>query len=339
LNNSQLSPIAVKQLLFLLLLGIIGYLLFTYLQFFLSGLLGSLVVYILLRPAYFYFTEKKNINSTLVVVILFLISAIILLMPVWLLTVMLSSKASLAIANYENVLQAIKQWLQQVTNYTGFDILSQESISKLTSTAANIVPKILSATLNSLAQVGIMYFVLYFMLSNARKFEAWAKTFSPFNEKATGTLLKELKSMTVSNSIGIPILAIIQTLFAGLGYWILGVNEPFIWAVVTGVASVVPVVGTTIVWIPLCIYLYVIGHPIKASILLGYGALIITNVDNVFRFVVQRKIGDVHPLITFFGVILGIDLFGFTGIIFGPLLISYFLILLRLYKAEYGTKQ
>jgi predicted PurR-regulated permease PerM len=65
---------------------------------------------------------------------------------------------------------------------------------------------------------------------------------------------------------------------------------------------------------------------------------VITNVDNVFRFVVQKKLGDTHPLITFFGVIVGLDLFGFIGIIFGPLLISYFLILLEIYKKEYAGK-
>ncbi len=312
--------------------------LFGFLQMFLSGLLGALVLYILLRPIYFYLHEQKKWKSELVIFLLFLTSALVLLIPVWWVTVMLSKKAGLAIANYENVLRAVKEMLRSFTNYTGYDLLSHESINKLTSTAANIVPKVLSATLNSLAQIGIMYFVLYFMLGNARKFEEWAKTFSPFSDSSTSELLTELKSMTISNAIGIPILGGIQAFFAGLGYWVLGVNEAFIWAVVTGLFSVVPVVGTTIVWIPLCIYLYVLGYPLKALLLLTYGTVVITNVDNVFRFVVQKRIGNVHPLITFFGVFLGIDLFGFTGIIFGPLLISYFLILIKLYKSEYGSK-
>jgi predicted PurR-regulated permease PerM len=111
------------------------------------------------------------------------------------------------------------------------------------------------------------------------------------------------------------------------------------WAVLTGIMSVVPVVGTTIVWVPLAVFLYAGGNHWQSATLLIYGSVIITNVDNVFRFVVQKKLGDTHPLITFFGVIIGLPLFGFVGIIFGPLLISYFILLLKIYRNEYLGKE
>jgi predicted PurR-regulated permease PerM len=83
--------------------------------------------------------------------------------------------------------------------------------------------------------------------------------------------------------------------------------------------------------------LYFNGSAVKAAVLLGYGLVIIANIDNVFRFVVQKKFANIHPLITFFGVLIGLEIFGFMGIIFGPLLIAYFLTLIGVYREEYSS--
>jgi predicted PurR-regulated permease PerM len=72
--------------------------------------------------------------------------------------------------------------------------------------------------------------------------------------------------------------------------------------------------------------------------LLTYGVIVISNVDNVFRFVLQKKFANVHPLITVFGVIIGIQLFGLPGFIFGPLLISYFILGVKIYQSAYKDK-
>ena len=69
----------------------------------------------------------------------------------------------------------------------------------------------------------------------------------------------------------------------------------------------------------------------------GFG--VIGLVDNLFRFLLNKKLGDIHPLITIFGVIIGVQLFGFIGLIFGPLLISMFLLLLKIYSSEFIVKK
>jgi predicted PurR-regulated permease PerM len=115
-----------------------------------------------------------------------------------------------------------------------------------------------------------------------------------------------------------------------------GVDEPFFWGVITGFAGIIPVVGTTIIWVPLTIYVYFAGGPHwHAAAIAIYCLLVLTNVDNVVRFSLMKKLGDTHPLIIFFGIMIGVNLFGFLGLIFGPLLISYFLILLEIYQKEY----
>ncbi|MFN8322284.1 MAG: AI-2E family transporter [Chitinophagales bacterium] len=335
LNNDKL-----KQSLFLLVLFVLGAFLFYLLKSFLSSFLGALVFYVLLRNPYFYLTEKakRKWNTSLATAALMFVSFMVLVLPVLLVSLMLSGKVSYLINHYEEILHLAQEWSNRAKDYLGVDLLSQDTVSKLTSLAADVIPGLLSATLSAVADIFVLYFLLFFMLINARVFENYVRQNLPFKDENDALLLTELKSQTISNSIGIPVLAVLQAFTALIGYFMFGVDEVLFWAALTGLMSVLPVVGTTIVWVPLAIFQYVAGYHWQGIALAVYGALIITNVDNVFRFVVQKKLGDTHPLITFFGVIIGLPLFGFVGIIFGPLLISYFILLLKIYSNEYFKK-
>jgi len=85
--------------------------------------------------------------------------------------------------------------------------------------------------------------------------------------------------------------------------------------------------------------LFISGEIGKGIAMNVYGFGVIGLVDNLFRFLLNRRLGDIHPLITIFGVIIGVQLFGFIGLIFGPLLISMFLLLLRIYSSEFIVKK
>ena len=144
--------------------------------------------------------------------------------------------------------------------------------------------------------------------------------------------------MIKANAIGIPLLAIIQGFAGMLGYAIFGVGEFGLWGFLTGVASLIPIVGTGLIWVPLTVYLFAIDH-IWQGVGLGiYCLVILTNIDYVARITVLRKIGNVHPIITIFGVIVGLSMFGFLGLVFGPLLITYFIVLIRIYRNEFNDK-
>ena len=106
-------------------------------------------------------------------------------------------------------------------------------------------------------------------------------------------------------------------------------------AFLTGLCSVVPLVGTMIIWIPLCIYFAVLGLWGKAVGLLLFSAVFISQSDNLIRFILQKKLANTHPLITIFGVVAGLPMFGFMGIIFGPLLVSLFLLFIDMFRKEY----
>jgi predicted PurR-regulated permease PerM len=126
-----------------------------------------------------------------------------------------------------------------------------------------------------------------------------------------------------------------QGLVAALIYWLFGINNVVFWAFVTALAGLLPMIGTIIVSVPLGIWVAMEGDLLKGVFLMLCGLFIIANADNLSRIFLNKKISNIHPLVVIFGVILGIPLFGFWGIIFGPVLISVFLLLIKIYYMEF----
>ena len=151
-------------------------------------------------------------------------------------------------------------------------------------------------------------------------------------------LAAETKKMVRANALGIPLISIIQGATATLGYFLFGVKEWALWGFLTGVFAFFPVVGTMIVWVPLVLYMYATNENTNATLLLVYSIVVTGNVDYVARITLLKKMGDVHPIITILGVIVGLGLFGFIGLIFGPLLLNYIIVLFNIYMNEFIDK-
>ena len=180
-----------------------------------------------------------------------------------------------------------------------------------------------------------MIFVLYFMLTGGRKMEAYISSILPFNEINAQNVIHEINMIVRSNAIGIPLLAVIQGGVAMLGYLIFGAPNIWLLGLLTCFTTVIPMVGTALVWIPVAAYFALNANWFSAIGMLLFGGLIISQLDNLIRFILQKKMADIHPLITIFGVVIGLPLFGFMGIIFGPLLLSLFFLFVDMFKKEY----
>ena len=157
----------------------------------------------------------------------------------------------------------------------------------------------------------------------------------PFSDENKHAVIKKLHLIVRSNAIGIPLLAIIQGLVATIGYMLCGVNNALLFGILTGFASIIPIVGTMIVWIPLVIGQYFDGSLLSTLGLALYGIVIISQCDNVIRLILQKRMANTHPLITIFGVIAGLPIFGFMGVIFGPLIVSMFLLFVDMFAKQY----
>ena len=133
----------------------------------------------------------------------------------------------------------------------------------------------------------------------------------PFNEANTQEVIHEINMIVRSNAIGIPLLAIIQGGVAMIGYLIFGAPNVLVLGFLTCFATIIPMVGTALIWFPVAAYLAVTGDWFNAIGLAAYGGIVISQSDNLIRFILQKKMADTHPLITIFGVVIGLPLFGF----------------------------
>ncbi|MFM9909453.1 MAG: AI-2E family transporter [Chitinophagaceae bacterium] len=336
---SQISNNTIRQIFFLLFLVLLGIILFLQLQTFLPALLGAYTFYVLLRKYMFILQARFKWKNALAASLLMLLSFLIILLPILVLINMMGSKISFAVQHSADVLTSIKSYIQQYETKYDIEILSTANINKVSGWAANNLPSILGATLSTISTVAVMYFILYFMLVDGRKMEAGFYNMVPLKDENVLLLRKEMNSLVNSNALGIPLIAVLQGVVGLIAYLILGVKEPLFWFVVTCIASMLPIVGAAVAYIPVALLFFANGNPTKGTIMLIYGFAIIGTVDNFFRFWLQKKLGDVHPLITVFGVIIGLNLFGFIGLIFGPILISLFILLLRIYGNEFITKK
>jgi predicted PurR-regulated permease PerM len=282
---------------------------------------------------------KKKWRKSLTAAVLMFLSLIVILLPIGVLINMLSAKITFAIQHSNELVSALKTIAADLENKFDIEIVSDENINKLGNIISGGIPKLLSATFNTLGTIFFMFFILYFMLVNGREMETSIYEHIPLKDENAEILGKEVKNMVLSNAVGIPVIAILQGVVALIGYLIIGVKEPWFWFVVTCITAMLPVVGAALAYVPLAIIFFANGDTGKGIFMLIYGFGVIGTVDNVFRFTLAKKIGNIHPLVTVFGVIIGISLFGFIGLIFGPLLISLFLLLLKIYSNEFITKQ
>lgn len=333
---SYLDNDRLKQVFFLILIFLLGGVLFWRFTGFIPAFLGATTLYIMMRPLLFWLVRRKKWKKALAAILLIFLSFIVFLVPIGLFINMMTAKIGFAIQHSTELLNNIQDLIEKIKISTRFDLLSAANIQKIQESLTNFLPQFLGSTFNALTTMAIMYFILYFMLTQADEMEEMLFEYIPLKDENVGKLGKEVKSMVISNAVGIPLLGLIQAIFAVLGYWIFGVQDPVFWGIVTGFMSVLPVIGTAIVWIPISIYLFMSGMTWHGIGMLIWGILVIANLDNVFRLMWQKKIADVHPLITVFGVLIGIPMFGFVGLIFGPLVISLFILLLKIYRDEFS---
>ncbi|MDP4151484.1 MAG: AI-2E family transporter [Bacteroidota bacterium] len=329
---------AIRQILLLLVIIGLGIVLFSQLQSFLPAALGAYTLFVLLKKWMYILTARYKWKKGLAAGLLMFGSFLVILLPIALLINLLYGKIDFAVQHSTQVLNTLQQFIHRFEHKYRMVLSSGKTMSELTSWGAQTLPQVLGATFNTITTVAVMYFILYFLLIEGRKMESSLHEWLPLKDENLLLLRQETNSLVYSNAIGIPLIALLQGAIALVGYLMLGVSEPLFWFVVTCIASMIPVVGAALAYVPVGILLIAEGNNVRGIIMLAYGFGVVSTVDSIFRFWLQKRIGDVHPMITAFGVILGLGLFGFIGLIFGPILISLFLLLIKIYANEFSAK-
>src|SRR6266496_4162069 len=181
----------------------------------------------------------------------------------------------------------------------------------------------------------ISLFGLFYLL--LRPGETWdaVRPYIPFSAKNTEKLRRRFRDVTTSTLIGTGLTAAIQGVLVGIGFWLTGLPNAVFWGVVTMVFAILPVVGSGLVWGPGALALALGHNPGAAWLLLLLGVVVVGNVDYVIRPRVFRRWADIHPLVTLIGALAGVPYFGILGLLIGPLALSYFFELIKMYGEEY----
>lgn len=325
----------IRQVVLLIIILLIGFLIVKELYVFLPGFLGAVTFYIIGRSLYFTLVEKRKWRKSATALLFMLIFLVLIGIPLYYAIRLVTPKVGLVFSHSEELMTGLRALGDKVKEFSGMEIFNADNISRIEGTLANFIPTFLNSTANILSNLLVMFFVLYFMLVNGREMEDKLHGFIPLRDDSINTLAKETMQMVRANAIGIPLISVIQGITAMIGYWIFGLKDWGMWGFLTGVFAFFPIVGTMLVWLPLVIYLYSQGMSWQATGMTVYSLLVTGNVDYLARITLMKKIGDVHPLITIFGVIVGLKLFGFMGFIFGPLVFSYMIILWKIYTHEF----
>lgn len=317
---------SILILLFFILYGLREYL---------SALLGSVILYMLFLPMYRFLVEKRKWPASWTSLLVILLSFLILVLPFLFLSVLLTDKILYYTSHYEEILILIKN----VEDFTGFSLTDKETVTSIAKNLgtflSNLFPQILSGTLDVFIVLGLMYFVMYYLQINNRNLNQHVFRYLPFSSNTIIALTDELKASVNANVIGLGIISLVQAFMVGLAFWIFGVPDAVFWGLISFFAAFIPVLGTPLVWGPGAIYLLGMGETGNGIGLLTTGAIVIMNVDNVLRLYIAKQMGDTHPLITILGVILGVPLFGILGLVIGPLMLSYLLLLIKVYEQEF----
>ena len=334
----QISEVKIKQIFLLLLIIVLAALICFNLAMFIPSILGAITLYIITRKYNLYLQEEKKWNSWMASLVIIVGTLIVLFLTIFLIGDLLVEKlgnANAYMAKFNAFIDKIHDFIYDKVQ---IDILSKENIDKLKATAGKISTTALSSTFNTLTVVASMYFILYFMLDRPRLFERLMKSSAPF-KKANITLLGEkIRKMVIANAIGIPVVAIGQGLIALIGYFIFGAPSAVLLFALTAVASMIPIVGAAIVYVPVCIFMIAEGNTGAGIGLAIYCLVVVGLTDNLLRFTLLKKLEDIHPLNTVFGIILGLNIFGFMGLIFGPILISITILLIQVYRDEFADE-
>jgi predicted PurR-regulated permease PerM len=292
--------------------------------------LGAVVMYVLFRPLFAVFLVKWNFPKWLASLSILILSFLLLVLPFVVVGIMITDKVQILLEHTD----AINAILYKVQDFIGYDFHDPATLNKLIqSLQGNLfgsVSSVISGVGGMLLTVAIMYFLLWFMLMNYNKFEKTLARLVPFSREESDQFADELKSSTFGNVLGQGTICLVQAILLAIGFVIFDLEDPLFWGTITFFVSFLPVVGAPIVFVPAGLIALAYGDSLAGYGIIIYGFVLVTNIDNVLRYFISRYFADTHPLITILGVIVGIPVFGLLGLVFGPLLISWFLLLTKI---------
>ena len=295
-------------------------------------------------------------NKTIAAVAVTLFITLVIIVPMFLFTGALVSQAAKSAADIQawlrdahlekwlrsDALSPYIDWINRTLPWLEFDISKlniQASLLDFSRKAGQLVidtgAKTLGSFLGGLLNFLLMLFVLFFLLRDGETMLAQVKYLSPLHDEQEDRILTRLRDVARSVVVGSFLVAICQGIAGGIGLAIVGI-PPIFWGAMMGFASLVPVVGTFLIWGPAALYLFLMGDWKGALIIAAWGAVIVSGIDSIVRPLLMQGRAKMSTFWVFLSIIGGIQFFGPLGVLYGPMVLALAMVMLLIYAEEYS---
>lgn len=296
--------------------------------------LGGVIV-LFLFPANLFLRKyiKNRITSSIIMTILVLL---FILIPSIYIGVEITKEASNA---YHAIINADYEVLSEsASNLFGFDVNISEIISPLGNFIVNSITDFFPRLINSIADLTIKLFLMFFLIYYAfKEGDSMIKQLMdilPISGDHKKQLMEETRKVLYGVMHGQFLVALIQGVLGGLGFWIFGFKNPIFWGFIMAILAFIPMLGTPLVWVPASLMQLSAGNKVGAIGMLLFGAIIVMNIDNVLK---PKLIGDktgLHPLLVLLGIFGGIQFFGMIGMIIGPVIVAICILIIKFFNQD-----
>ncbi|MBU3907456.1 MAG: AI-2E family transporter [Nanoarchaeota archaeon] len=279
----------------------------------------------------------KNKNFSVSIISFFLVLIIILLF--WFLTpIIIEQSLKIFVASQQmDIITPLKQIFPHLFTSEAFSTQIVATIhafiTKTTNSLMNQFTDILLNLPTLSLQLVVVAFTFFFVLRDKEELISYIKSLLPFPEEVERKLFESTKGLTTSIIYGQILIGILQGIIAGVGFFIFGVPNALLLTILATVGGVLPMIGPVMVWVPVDVYLFVAGNQFEAMGVLIFG-LISSTIDNILRPIIVSRATKMSSSLVLIGMIGGLFLFGILGLILGPLILAYLLIVLELYRKK-----
>jgi predicted PurR-regulated permease PerM len=235
-----------------------------------------------------------------------------------------------------NSLQQVGNYLSGITNgRVDFEGILQSTLEQVRQSIVALAPNVLGSLSELLLGLFIMFFVMFYGFREGQTFILYLKKHLPLEKNLKDSLFDEMRTITQAVLYGQVLTAVIQGGLGGLALLVFGVPNALFWGAIMIIFAFLPVLGTPLIWVPAGVGLILDGNVTKGILLLAFGATVVMNIDNFLRPKLVSSRTNVHPVLILIGVLGGLRVFGFIGMLVGPLILAILVALIKFYEQNY----
>jgi predicted PurR-regulated permease PerM len=225
---------------------------------------------------------------------------------------------------YNHMVEEPLKWVAQKTGVAAPDLRAMliSRVKAMSTASLSWASSLFSNIAATIGTVLLVLFVMFFLLRGGSEFHRLLLKYVPLEHDRTNELLNLMASAIVANLYGMVAVAGLQGILVGIGFTIARLPSPVIWGTLASFASLIPLVGTALVWVPGVIVLVIGGSYGKAVFLLVWSAVLVGMVDNIIRPLLLKKGVELNTLMIFFALMGGVQAFGVLGLFAGPVIFS-----------------